>query len=201
MTIPETYFHHQDVLFLAEDLIGKYLFTNIEGQLCGGIITETEAYQGVTDRACHAFGGRRTARNEVMYAQGGVIYVFLCYGIHSLLNFVTNQKEVPEAILIRSILPTHGEELILRRTGKSQITSEIGQGPGRVSKALGVNTQHSGCKIPSDMIWLEDREFAIPKDEIMRTPRIGIDYAGEDALLPYRFVWEQSKFMFTKKVK
>ena len=190
MTIPESYFHNQDVLFLAEDLIGKYLFTNIEGQLCGGIITETEAYQGVTDRACHAFGGRRTARNEVMYAQGGVIYVFLCYGIHHLLNFVTNQEGIPDAILIRSILPTHGEELILQRTGKTRITPTSMQGPGRVSKALGITTQHNGNTLPSDMIWLEDRQLAISKEEILRTPRIGIDYAGEDALLPYRFVWK-----------
>ena len=118
MIISTHYFQNKDVLFLAKDLLGKYVFTQIDGQITGGIITETEAYKGIHDKASHAYGGRRTQRNEMMYATGGVAYIYLCYGMHYMLNFVTNQQNIPDAILIRAIKPTHGEELMLKRTGK-----------------------------------------------------------------------------------
>ena len=188
MLVTEDYYQQEDVLFLAKDLLGKWLFTQFDGQLCGGIIIETEAYRGVTDRASHAFGGRRTARNEMMYAVGGVIYVYQCYGIHALLNIVTHKAEVPEAILIRGIFPTHGEELMLRRLGKTQMSSKLTDGPGKLSKALGIKKIHNGLSLQSNQIWLEDRGMNIPATQINATPRIGVDYAGEDALLSYRFV-------------
>jgi len=187
MLLSETYYLHHDVVFLAKDLIGKYLFTKIDGQLCGGIITETEAYKGIEDRACHAFGGRRTLRNEMMYAQGGVAYVYLCYGIHPLLNVVVNQKDTPDAILIRAIHATHGEELMLKRTGKPQMKSQVTDGPGKVTKALGVTLVDNGESFLNKRIWIEDRGFDLSKTKILNTPRIGIDYAGTDAFLPYRF--------------
>ena len=187
MPLPQSYYLHHDVVFLAKDLIGKYLFTKIDGQLCGGIITETEAYKGMEDRACHAFGGKRTPRNEMMYAQGGVAYVYLCYGIHPLLNVVTNLKDTPDAVLIRAIHATHGEELMLRRTGKPQMKPQVTNGPGKVTKALGITLADNGEPFQSKRIWIEDRGFDLSKTEIFSTPRIGVDYAGEDALLPYRF--------------
>lgn len=188
MRLSKEYFLNEDVLFLARDLLGKSLFTCIDGQISGGIISEVEAYKGTTDKASHAYGGRRTQRNEMMYAEGGVIYVYLCYGIHHLLNFVTNQADVPDAILIRSIIPTHGEELMLRRMGRTQSTPQMTQGPGRVSKALGIKTLHNGLSLTSPQIWVEDRNLIIPDSKVQTTPRIGVDYAGEDAKLPYRFV-------------
>jgi DNA-3-methyladenine glycosylase len=188
MLLPKTYYLHHDIVFLAKDLIGKYLFTKIDGQLCGGIITETEAYKGVTDRACHAFGGRRTKRNEMMYAEGGVAYVYLCYGMHPLLNVVTNQKDTPDAVLIRAIHATHGEELMLKRTGKPQMTPQVTDGPGKVTKALGITLADNGEPFQNKRIWIEDRGFDLSKTEILITPRIGVSYAKEDALLPYRFV-------------
>ena len=187
MKIPQDYYLHCDVVFLAKDLIGKYLFTKIDGQLCGGIITETEAYKGVEDRACHAFGGRRTPRNEMMYAQGGVAYIYLCYGIHPLLNVVTNQKEVPDAILIRAIHATHGEELMLKRTGKPQMKPAVTNGPGKVTKALGITITDNGESLQNKRIWIEERGLDLSNIEIKNTHRIGVEYAGEDALLPYRF--------------
>ncbi|MCL2436053.1 MAG: DNA-3-methyladenine glycosylase [Lentimicrobiaceae bacterium] len=188
MPLPPTYYLNSDVVFLAKDLIGKYLFTKIDGQLCGGIITETEAYKGIGDRACHAFGGRRTARNEMMYAQGGVAYVYLCYGIHLLLNVVTNQKDTPDAILIRAIHATHGAELMLKRTGKPQMSPQVTDGPGKVTKALGITLADNGESLQNKRIWIEDRGLDLSKMEILSTPRIGVGYAGEDALLPYRFL-------------
>lgn len=182
-----TYFLNPDVLFLARDLLGKYIFTQIDGQIAGGIITETEAYRGTDDRASHAFGGRRTKRNEMMYAQGGVAYVYLCYGMHHMLNFVTNERDIPDAVLIRSILPTHGEELMLKRTGKSQCRPEITQGPGKVCKALGITMLQNGIPLFSNQLWIEDRGLHYTEKEIITGPRVGVDYAGEDAKLPWRF--------------
>jgi len=188
MRITIDYFRQQDVLFLAKDMLGKSIFTNIGGQISGGIIVETEAYKGTSDKASHAFGGRRTKRNEIMYAEGGTIYIYLCYGIHHLLNIVTGSKDIPDAILIRSILATHGEELILKRRGKTQMTPDITRGPGNVSKALGIDIKENGISLSGNKIWLEDRGVIIPDTNIKTTPRIGIAYAQEDAFLPYRFL-------------
>lgn len=188
MQLTQDYFLQDDVLFLAKDLLGKYLFTLIDGQIAGGIITETEAYKGTTDRASHAYGGRRTKRNEMMYHAGGVAYVYQCYGIHYLLNFVTNDTDIPDAILIRGIFPTHGCELMQLRTRKTRVSADISNGPGKVSKALGITKSHNGLSLTSDTIWVEDRNLIIPDSAIQTTPRIGVDYAGNDAKLPYRFV-------------
>src|SRR4051812_45478122 len=115
MKLKKSFYQRDDVVQVAKELLGKYLFTHIDGKLTGGIITETEAYAGVIDRASHAYGGRRTARTEIMYGEGGTAYVYLCYGIHSLFNVVTNKKGTPHAILIRALHPTHGVETILKR--------------------------------------------------------------------------------------
>lgn len=185
--LQKSYFLRNDVLSIARDLLGKYLFTIKDGQLAGGIITEVEAYRGVDDRASHAFGGRRTQRNEMMYHEGGVVYMFLCYGMHSMLNFVTNVEGVPDAVLVRGILPTHGEELMLQRTGKKHVTPALTDGPGKLCKALGLTRADNGVLLDGHTIWLEDRGCAIPDGLVRITPRIGVDYAGEDALRLYRF--------------
>ena len=101
MKLPITYYLKDDVVALAKSFLGKFLFTNIDGIVTGGIITETEAYNGVTDKASHAYSGLRTNRTEVMYKEGGICYVYLCYGVHYLFNIVTNLKSIPHAILIR----------------------------------------------------------------------------------------------------
>ena len=186
MRLTKDYFLGDDVLGIARDLLGKYLFTRVDGQLTGGILCEVEAY--TTDRASHAFGGRRTRRNEMMYHEGGIAYVYLCYGMHHLLNFVTNVDGVPDAVLIRGIIPTHGEELMLLRTRKHKITPDIGIGPGKVSKLLGLTVSDNGLTLCGDTLWIEDRGLQLSDRQIKTTPRIGVDYAGDDALLPYRFV-------------
>jgi DNA-3-methyladenine glycosylase len=192
--IPRSFYLREDVAGIAEDLLGKWLFTQSDGCLTGGIITETEAYGGVTDRASHAFGNRRTARTEVMYAQGGTAYVYLCYGIHSLFNVVTNGKDVPHAVLVRAIRPMTGVEIMLGRSGKSLAGKHFGNGPGNVSKLLGIHFLQSGTdltKRPSgksgSFIWLDDDGRKVEPGRIISGPRIGVGYAGRDALLPYRF--------------
>lgn len=187
MKVDLSFFRKNNAIDVAQKLLGLYVFTMKDGQLTGGIISEVEAYNGLNDRASHAYGGRRTKRNEMMYHAGGVVYMYLCYGMHAMFNLVTNEADFPDAVLIRGIIPTHGEELMLQRTGKPRMNPEMGIGPGKVSKILGLTVADNGLSLNSNTIWLEDRGLQIPKDKIHTTPRIGVDYAGEDALLPYRF--------------
>lgn len=199
--LPASFYQEDDVVMLARQLLGKLLITNRDGGLSTGRIIETEAYRGPTDKASHAYGGRRTARTEIMYAPGGVAYVYLCYGVHHLFNVVTNVKDVPHAILIRAIEPMEGREIMMQRLGISKWNDAIGAGPGKVTKALGIKVEDSGFSLTSDQLFLADDGY-VPK-EILATPRIGVDYAGEDALLPYRFVVPDhpgiSAKSFTKK--
>jgi DNA-3-methyladenine glycosylase len=195
MTIlPRSYYLNPDVVFLAKDLLGKYLITQFDGMLTSGMIVETEAYEGVTDRASHAYGNRRTARTEIMYRIGGTAYVYLCYGMHSLFNIVTNSEGIPHAILIRGIIPAEGKEIMLQRTGKPSITAKSGIGPGNVSKALGIHYSQTGTDLTKkplkkeNGIWLEDRGFIADPGKIQVTARIGVQYSGEDTTRPYRFV-------------
>ena len=139
MKLTRFFYTRTDVVLIAKELLGKYLFTNFDGIFTGGIITETEAYNGVIDRASHAFGERRTARTEIMYSEGGTAYVYLCYGIHSLFNVVTNKKNNPHAVLIRAIHPTHGIEHMLRRRKMPRFKKNLSDGPGKVSEALGIH--------------------------------------------------------------
>jgi DNA-3-methyladenine glycosylase len=176
-----------DVVKISKDLLGKFIFTNFNGACCGGIITETEAYAGVNDRASHAFGGRRTARNEMMYSKGGVAYVYFCYGVHYMLNFVTHTADVPHAILLRGIHPIEGLDLMASRRGKNPTSKDFSNGPGKVTRALGVNLGHNGLELTGHQLWIEDKGLVIPDKNILIGPRIGVDYAGEDARLPYRF--------------
>jgi DNA-3-methyladenine glycosylase len=184
--LPASFYEGDDVVMLARQLIGKLLITDRDGGRCSGRIIETEAYRGPTDKASHAYGGRRTARTEIMYAKGGVAYVYLCYGIHHLFNVVTNAKDIPHAILIRAIEPIEGKEIMMQRLGINKWNADIGAGPGKVTRAFGIRVEDSGFSLTSDQLFIADDGF-VP-EEIIATPRIGVDYAGEDALLPFRFV-------------
>jgi DNA-3-methyladenine glycosylase len=187
MKLPEAYYHNPDVVALSRDLIGKYLFTSIDGEITGGYIVETEAYAGVIDRASHSFGGKVTPRTQTMYMQGGVSYVYLCYGIHEMFNIVTSVEGQPHAILIRAIQPTDGLDIMMLRRNMETVKPNITKGPGSVAKALGISRKINALSMLSDTIWIEDRGLTFPNAEVAAGPRIGVDYAGEDALLPYRF--------------
>ena len=188
--IPLSFYEHHDVVQLSRDLIGKYLFTCLEPEkvVTGGMIIETEAYRGVDDRASHAYNNKRTPRTEVMFSKGGVAYIYFCYGIHHLFNVVTNKEGVPHAVLIRAIQPEVGVDVMVRRRGKKSAIPTLTSGPGSVCQALGMTRQQTGISLTSDSIWLEDRGVLIPDDQIQVTPRIGVDYAKEDAFKPWRFV-------------
>jgi DNA-3-methyladenine glycosylase len=196
--LPLSFYQRPDVLQISSELLGKLLVTKWNGILTSGRIVELEAYAGVTDRASHAYGGRFTKRNEVMYGNGGSAYVYLCYGIHHLFNVVTNTKDIPHAILIRSLEPIKGINEMLERTGKEKLDNTLTRGPGNVSKALGISTINSGMSLKSDDLFLADDGFVYSKKEIHTSPRIGVDYAGKDALLPYRFYVKGNPFVSGK---
>lgn len=189
------FYTRKDVVKIAKELLGKILVTNWEGIVTSGRIVETEAYAGVIDKASHASGGRRTARTEVMYSEGGYAYVYLCYGIHHLFNIVTNSKEIPHAVLIRGLEPVEGVEEMLLRTNKKKFDHTLTRGPGNVSKALGILTRHTGMSLLDDRIFIADDQKKYSKKEIGISPRIGVDYAGKDALLPYRFYVRGNPFV------
>ena len=182
-----------DVVQISKDLLGKELFTRMNGVLTSGLITETEAYAGVADRASHAYNNRRTSRTEVMYAQGGTAYIYLCYGIHHLFNVVCNHTDVPHAVLIRAIVPNTGIKNMLKRRSRKSLDKSLCAGPGTLSQALGIKTTHNGLDLGGDKIWIEESSVIVEEADIVAGPRIGVDYARQDALLPYRFVWTQER--------
>ena len=184
----QPFYLQESAVEVARQLLGKELCTNINGKLTSGIITETEAYMGVDDKASHAWNNRRTQRTEIMYCQGGVAYIYLCYGIHSLFNVVTNIQDVPHAVLVRSISPKRGIELIKKRRRVNKPLKQIASGPGMVSQALGIDCSMTGTSLLGNKIWIENSDLQILSKQITTTARIGVDYAGPDAMLPYRFI-------------
>ena len=197
--LPIDFYQRNNVVKIAKELLGKILVTKWNGIETSGRIVEVEAYNGVVDKASHAAGGRRTNRNEVMYGEGGVSYVYLCYGIHHLFNVVTNRPETPHAILIRALEPMKGIDVMLERTGKKKLDNTLAKGPGNVSKALGISfKQHSGLSLLSKELFIVEDDFKLNKKDIIASPRIGVDYAGEDAILPYRFFIKGNPFVSGK---
>ncbi len=194
MILPGSFYERKDVVKIAKDLLGKMLVTNVGGVLTSGMIVETEAYAGVTDRASHAYGGRRTNRTEVMYMQGGVAYAYLCYGIHHLFNVVTNVRDVPHAVLIRAVQPVSGIEDMLRRRNKEKPQPVLTAGPGAMSEALGIRTHHTGLSLQGPDIFI-DEGIKIKDHDIVAATRVGVAYALDDALRPYRFYIRDNRFV------
>ena len=185
--LSSAFYRDDDVVAISRRLLGKVLSTSIGGETTKAVIVETEAYAGVGDRASHAYGGRRTKRTEPMYAAGGIAYVYLCYGIHHLFNVVTGARDAPHAVLIRAGYALVGVETMLRRRRKAGLDRSLLGGPGSLSQALGIDTAMTGKSLAGDVIWLEDHGIDFGADAIEVTPRIGVDYAGDDAQRPYRF--------------
>lgn len=183
---------------IAKELIGKIVVTNFNGLRTSGRIVETEAYTGLNDKASHAYNGKRTVRNEHMYAQPGTSYVYICYGIHQMFNVVTNERDIPDAVLIRALEPLEGIDVMLERSGKERLDHTLTRGPGNVAKALGMNKSHSGVSLTGDEMFIASDEMLIVEDSIGVSKRIGVDYAEEDASLLYRFFIKGNKYVSGK---
>lgn len=183
-----SFFQKKDALQCAKALLGKKLVTRINGNYCSALITETEAYCAPEDKASHAYKYRKTARTQTMYKKGGTAYVYLCYGIHRLFNVVCGPEGMPHAVLIRALQPISGIELMMKRRKMEKAGLRLSSGPGTLSQAMGIDLTLNGHLLsPENGIWIEDASANIEEEEIVSTTRIGIDYAGEWALKPWRF--------------
>ncbi len=186
--LSRSFFHEEDVLSVAKNLLGKVLVTQFSGIETAGVIVETEAYRGADDRACHAYMNKRTKRTETMFRAGGHAYIYLCYGLHHLFNVVSGPEEVPDAVLIRAMEPVLGLDEMLRRRNLNRNQPKVSSGPACLSMALGIHKHMDGDRLwEKSGIWLEDWSFALDKDQIAADTRIGVSYAGSDALRPWRF--------------
>lgn len=193
--LPLEFYANPDVVDAAQKLLGKVLCSRVDGAFTAGIISETEAYCGRNDKACHANNDKRTDRTEVMFGKPGHAYIYLCYGIHHLFNVVTNHEGLADAVLIRSIIPVDGMEFINeRRTVKSP--SNLTNGPGKLTQALGITTDLNKTCLLEPPVWIEDRSIEIPSKEIVPSKRIGVEYADDHADRLWRF--EISKSMSKK---
>ena len=185
--ISRAFYSDNDVVAISKALLGMVLCTRIDGLITRVVITETEAYAGVTDKASHAYGDRRTRRTEPMYGPAGAAYVYLCYGIHHLFNVVTNKPGIPHAVLIRAGAAIEGVETMLARRNKRKVDKTLLAGPGSLAQALGVTTELTGASLAGNKVWIEDHDINVEDDQISARPRVGVNYAEEDAKRLYRF--------------
>ena len=200
--LQKRFYDRHDVIQIAKELLGKIVVTNVDGKITSGRIVETEAYVGLVDKASHSFNGRRTPKNEHMYCAPATSYVYICYGMHQMLNIVTNKKDIPDAVLIRAIDPIDGIGIMLKRTGKAHIDNTLTKGPGNVGKALGLTKKNSGKNLlTGEIIIYTDTESNIHENSIGISKRIGVESAGADGLLPYRFYVKGNRFVSGRPVK
>jgi DNA-3-methyladenine glycosylase len=179
------------VLTVARECIGKILVHRSSQGLVAGRIVETEAYRGPEDRAAHSFGGRRTARTEVMYGPPGYAYVFFVYGMHFHFNIVTTREGAPHAVLVRAVEPLRGVRLMAAR--RELDTDDLGltSGPGKLCEAFAIDRRDYGADLCKNRLFLSDG----PRPKLARSPRIGIDYAEEWAEKPWRFCDPESRYV------
>ena len=180
----ERKFYRRSGLVVARELIGKKLICQTEEGVAGGIIIETEAYMGATDAASHSFQNRRTNRTEAMFNDGGHAYIYLIYGMSLCFNVVANFEDIPEAVLIRALEPTDGIELMKKRRNK-KLLKDLCSGPGKLTQALGITKAHYNIDLCDNELYIETTDLM---PEIETTKRINIDYAGEAADYPWRFI-------------
>ncbi len=192
--LPISFYDRTDSTLIAKELIGKVLCTRINGVFTSGIIVETEAYRGHNDRASHAAKGIPTPRTAIMYGPPGIAYVYLCYGIHHLFNVVTNGPQRADAVLIRALEPLEGREKMLESRALAKMEPRVTMGPGSLSKAMGIDRTLNGASVLDDEVWIEEPKLQT-QYQIVSGPRVGVDYAGEDALLPWRFFVKGNKFI------
>ncbi len=192
-------FYRKPSIQLAQELIGKILVRNINGQKISGRIVEVEAYMGIEDKAAHSYAGKRTKRTEVMYGIPGILYVFLIYGMYSCVNIVAGKLNEPQAVLIRAIEPIDGlEKMSFNRYKKSyeklskKERLNITNGPGKLCMAMGIDKSSNGVDLCKDDFFIEDDEY---KAEIIICKRIGIDYAEEAADFLWRFYIKDNSFV------
>ena len=199
-------FYNGDTVEIAQKLLGKYLVRRLDGEPLVGRITETEAYLGRCDKACHAYGYKKTARTSTLFMEPGHAYIYFIYGMYHCLNFVTEPEGEPAAVLVRAIQPAAGEETMRRlRFGDAPMTAyrrrNFSNGTGKVCKALFLSSSENRLDLTGDTLFVCDSltDIGLPEatpsaGEVLRSgPRIGIDYAEEARDFPWRFWLEKEE--------
>jgi len=190
------FYTRADTLRVARELLGKRLVVPAAGGArVSGRVVEVEAYLGAEDRAAHSYGGRRTRRTETMFAAGGTAYVFFVYGMHHQFNVVTGPEGLPHAVLVRAVEPEEGTELMRGRRPVSK-ERELTSGPGKLCRALGIDLSFDGEDLTEGgRVWLEEAGVRLEPEQVAGGPRIGVAYAAEDALKPWRFWVEGNAYV------
>lgn len=196
MSVLPLSFYKQKTERVAKKLLGKTLVHIVNGKRLSGVITETEAYLGITDRACHTFGDRRTARTEAMYLPGGHAYVYFIYGMYNCVNVVTRTEKHPEAVLIRALEPIEGIEL-MKKNRKTKDVFNLTTGPGKLCQALAITKSNNAQSLISETLFIEDTGTITAKNIVARS-RVGIAYALEAVHWPLRFYIKDSKYISKK---
>ncbi len=199
MVLPPSFYQGQPVTELASQLLGCVLFSNVDGDVTAGKIVETEAYWGPEDRGSHAWNGRRTPRNEIMYAAGGLLYMYICYGIHDMVNIVTGPEGSSDALLIRALEPTEGIERMRERRQVHHDDQRLCKGPGALAQAMGLKKTHNGASLQGPFAWIERGPDAVSSTEIAASPRIGMNFEGPYQLVPWRFYLRNNAFVSRNK--
>ncbi|HEV8361464.1 MAG TPA: DNA-3-methyladenine glycosylase [Candidatus Thermoplasmatota archaeon] len=185
-------FYTRPALEVARDLVGKVVVHRTPEGEASGRIVECEAYAGPRDRAAHSHQGRRTARTEAMFLEGGHAYVFFLYGMHWAFNVVCARAGEPQAVLVRAVEPVRGLALMARRRGLDAARRELTNGPGKVCEALGITKAQYGADLCGDALFLED---GVPLARVARSPRVNVAYAGAHAAWPWRFYEQGNRYV------
>lgn len=183
------YYQNSDVIFLARDMIGKLIVTEIDDITTSGIIVETEAYKAPEDKASHAYDNRMTSRTKTMFEAGGTSYIYLIYGFHHLFNIVTGPQGLAHAVLIRAVEPVEGIDIMIKRRKMLTANSELTNGPGKWTCAMGITTKYNGLKLfePESSIKIYDTGSVFLSEDIISSSRVGIPYAQDYIDKPWRF--------------
>lgn len=194
--LSDDFYRQEDTIAVSRQLLGKKLCTLIDGVFTSGIIVETEAYQGPEDLGSHAYNNKRTSRNETMYAEGGVVYMYICYGIHDMLNIVTGKEGSSHAVLIRALEPADGIRHMCERRGIQDL-KRLCKGPGALARAMGLNKKHNGMSLQGDTVWIEDAA-GLGEENIVETARVGLNIQGAYRDIPWRFYIKGNIFISRK---
>ena len=195
--LPREFYLRDDTLEIARDLLGKILVVPTEtGERVSGMIVETEAYLGAIDKAAHSYGNRRTPRTEMMFAEGGTVYIFFIYGMYFQFNVVAGKVDSPHAVLIRAVEPREGIEIMRERRGRMK-DANLTSGPGKLCIAFDIDKTFNGADLLGERVWMEEGK-PVSAAQIASGKRIGIDYAQEFAEKPWRF-WMKDNLFVSRK--
>ena len=180
-------FYLQDTVAVARSLIGCVLWRRIGLEVMAGRIVETEAYLGANDSASHARRGLRSERNASMYLAGGHAYVYFTYGMHWCMNVVTQEADIAEAVLLRGLEPVRGIESIRKRRPKAKRDLDLTNGPGKICMALDIDRKLDGERLDGERLYITERDIEVGEEDLVVTPRIGVENSGQAAGWPLRF--------------